>query len=498
MDTAVTPAFTSEPLTTAWLLVVFGVLLAVSVLFSRASARFGFPVFLLFLVIGMLAGSEGLGGIAFEDYRLSFRLGTVALALILFDGGLNTPLTALRRGLGPSSALATFGVVGTAALVAVGARLVGLPWEQAFLVGAVVSSTDAAAVFALLRGSGIRLKHRVGAILETESGLNDPVAIILTMMLTRSLAQGTPPNAWALLQVPVELAIGAALGVGIGFAARFLLRASRLPVGGLYPVLTLALALLAFGVPTLVHGSGFLAVYLAGVVLGDGEIPYRTGITRFHDALAWCGQVTMFLMLGLLVFPSRLLSVAWQGIAIAFVLAVVARPVAVLLCLAPFRMPWRESLFLGWVGLRGAVPIILATFPVLEGVPGAEKLFDLVFFVVVVSAIIPGGTVPWATRKLRLASGDPPPPPAVLEISSTRLLNGEVQSFHVHPALPVFGVEIAEIPFPEGASVLLVLRGSELIAPRGGTLLEDGDHVYLFCRREDLPFVQLLFGSAEE
>lgn len=491
------PLLPSEPAATAWFLVVLGLLLVVSALFSRFSARAGVPLFLVFLVLGMLAGSEGIGGIAFEDYGFAFRLGTVALVLILFDGGLNTPLSALRAGLRPAAVLATVGVVGTASLVALGARLLGFGWGPAFLLGAVVSSTDAAAVFSVLRGSGLQLRQRVGTTLELESGLNDPMAVILTMSLTGSLAAGRAIGAEILLEVVLQLGVGAALGLGAGFAGRALLRHSRLQAGGLYPVLTLAVALLAFGLPTLLAGSGFLAVYLAGVILGNGEIPYRTGLRHFHDATAWCGQLTMFLVMGLLVFPSRLLEVAWVGLAIALILAFVARPLVVVLCLLPFRFPRREMAFVSWVGLRGAVPIILATFPVLERVPGAERLFDVVFFVVVASALVPGGTVSWLARRLGLAADVPPPSPAVLEINSTQVLEGEVLSYHVDAALPVCGVSLADIPLPDQAAVMLVVRGSELVAARGNTVLQDGDHVHLFCRREDRPLVELLFGRAE-
>jgi cell volume regulation protein A len=490
-------ALPSEPETTAWILVVLGLLLAVSALFSRASARAGIPVFLVFLVLGMAAGSEGLGGIHFEDYGFAFRLGATALALILFDGGLNTPVSDLRRGIGPAGALATLGVAGTASLVAVGARLLGFSWPQAFLLGAIVSSTDAAAVFSVLRGSGLQLRQRVGTTLELESGLNDPMAVILTLELTRSLAEGHAVGAGLLVEVVLEMAIGAVFGLGAGFLGRALLRRSRLPAGGLYPVLSLAVALVAFGLPTLLGGSGFLAVYLAGMVLGDGEIPYRAGLRHFHDTAAWCGQLTMFLVLGLLVFPSRLIQVAGEGLALALILAFVARPAAALLCLLPFRFPLREAAFVGWVGLRGAVPIILAIFPVLERVPEAERLFDVVFFVVVAGAFVPGGTVGWLARRLGLAAGSVPPVNAVLEINSTQVLDGDVLSFHVDAALPVCGASLADIPLPPEAGVMLVVRGSELVAARGGTVLQPGDHVHLFCRREDRPLVHLLFGRAE-
>ncbi|HVE80303.1 MAG TPA: potassium/proton antiporter, partial [Gemmatimonadaceae bacterium] len=442
----------AEPFATALLFATLGALLAVSVLFSRASQRASVPVALIFLAIGMLAGSEGIGGIAFEDYRLAFRLGTVALVLILFDGGLNTPASVVRRYIGPATVLATLGVVGTAVLLALGARWLGFPWPVALLLGAVVSSTDAAAVFAVLRNSGTQLKRRVGVTLEVESGINDPMAVILTTVLTANLVKGDPTLGWHLpLEIAREFVLGAAFGAGLGFGGRFVLARVRLSAGGLYAAFSLALALLAFSLPTLVDGSGFLAVYIAAVILGNGELPYRASLLRVHDALAWLSQIAMFLVLGLLVFPSRLAEVAGVGLILAVLLAFVARPLVVAVCLAPFRYPWVDITYIGWVGLRGAVPIILATYPVLFGVPGGETIFDIVFFIVVVQALVPGGTVGWVTRRLNLESGDPPSPAAVLEIESLRPLKGDLQSFYVDELLAVNGVRVGDLPFPEGS-----------------------------------------------
>ncbi|HEX6631129.1 MAG TPA: potassium/proton antiporter, partial [Gemmatimonadaceae bacterium] len=486
------PEFTA----TALLLATFGLLLATSVVFGRFSERIGVPLVLIFLAIGMVAGSDGLGGIVFEDYAFTFRVGTVALTLILFDGGLNTSVAAVRATIAPAGLLATVGVVGTAAIVAGAAHLLGFDWPLSLLLGAVVSSTDAAAVFAVLRGSGINLKRRVGTTLEVESGINDPMAVILTTLLTaNALAGHEVPPWWALLgEVVVTILLGLAAGVLIGRVGRLVLNRIRLPAGGLYPALTLALACLSYGVATLVHGSGFLAVYVAALVLGNGQLPYRRSLLRVHDALAWLSQIVMFLLLGLLVFPARLLEVAWPGLALALVLALLARPLVSTLCLLPFRYTGRDMAYVGWVGLRGAVPINLATYPILAGVRGAERLFDVVFFLVVVNALLPGMTVPWMTRRLRLESAEPPTAPAVLEIESLRPLEGELMSFYVDDALAVVGVPMSELPFPEGAAATLIVRGQQLIAPRGATELCAGDHLYIFARPEDRPFIQLMFG----
>jgi cell volume regulation protein A len=494
------PTHPAEPAGIALLLTTCGILLVVSVLFSRASQRIGVPIALLFLLVGMVAGSEGLGGIAFDDYHFAFRMGSLALALILFDGGLNTPMEAVRRYWAPSGVLATAGVVLTAVLVALPAHLWGLDWAQALLLGAVVSSTDAAAVFAVLRGSGLQLKRRVGVTLEIESGINDPVAVILTISLTYNLllGEGRLQGLELVLETAVQLVSGAAIGIALGYLGRLVLPRLQLPTGGLYPAFTLALALLAFGLATLLHGSGFLAVYVAGLILGNGPLPYRSGLLRVHDALAWLSQIGMFLLLGLLVFPTKLPEVAFLGLGIALLLAGLLRPLVVALCLAPFRYPLSEVLFIGWVGLRGAVPIVLATYPVLAGAPGADRIFNLVFFIVVVNAIVPGGTVAWLTRRMGLHSSEPPAPQAVLAIESRLPLKGELMSFYIDEALVVRGLRLDELDFPEGASVALIVRGNRLVPPRGGTTLEPGDHVYVIAQAEDRPLIHLMFGRPEE
>jgi cell volume regulation protein A len=488
-----------EPFSTAILFLALALLLGIGALSSRASERAGIPLTLVFLLIGVAAGSEGIGRIPFDDYHFAFRLGSAALVLILFDGGLNTPATVMRRAALPASVLATAGVLGTALMFATGARMIGMSWPAALLVGAVVSSTDAAAVFSVLRGSGMQLKARVGGTLEVESGLNDPMAVILTMLLTQNLLHPGALTRWSVtLEIVRELALGVACGFGVAYAGRQVLERVRLPAGGLYPVLTLSFALFAFGASTALGGSGFLAVYLAGVILGNGRLPFRTSVLRVHDTLAWLGQIAMFLMLGLLVFPSRLWSVAASGFVLAAFLAIVARPLVVALCLAPFRYAKREIAYVGWVGLRGAVPIVLAIYPVLARAPGAERLFDLVFFIVVVNAVVPGASVRWVTRRLGLESEEPQPAPAVLEIESRQALEGELLSYHVDEALDVTGVPLADLPFPDTAAVTMIVRGNRLIAPKGTTTLEPGDHVYVLASAEDRPFVQLMFGRPEE
>lgn len=488
----------AEPNATAVLLVVAGVMLAVSVLLTRTVDRLGVPVVLLFLVLGMLGGSDGIGGVWFDDYGMAFRVGTVALILILFDGGLNTPWRAVRGAFGPAGTLATLGVLLTAGLVAAFARLLGMGWPEALLVGAVVSSTDAAAVFAVLRGGRLSLKPRLGNTIEVESCINDPMAVILTTAVVQWILAPTGSSLWTLAwAVPLQLVMGAAVGVLVGFAGAALLRKARVTTIGLFPVLTLGLALLSFGVATLAYGSGFLAVYVTAVVLGESRLPYKVGLARIHDAMAWLAQTTLFLMLGLLVFPSQLPAVAWTGVAIALFLAFVARPLAVAACLWPFKFPRREVAYVGWAGLRGAVPIVLATIPVMEGVEGSERIFNLVFFVVVISSLVPGATIRWATRRMGLDSPQPAPPSAMLEVHASHRLNGEIVPYHVSESLAVCGAKLSEITFPEGASVVMIVRGEQLVPAKGSTVLMPGDHAYVFCRQEDRPLIELLFGGPE-
>jgi potassium/hydrogen antiporter len=494
----VTHEMPNEPHATAVFFVVVALLLAASALLSRASQRLRIPVGLVFLGIGIAAGSEGFGGIAFDDFGFAFRVGSAALALILFDGGLNTPIETLRRSIAPAGMLASVGVVGTMCIVAFVANQLGLPWSASFLLGAIVSSTDAAAVFSVLRSSGIQLKHRVGGTLEVESGINDPVAVILTMLLTRNLLSADTVSIWrAALDMGREIVIGAACGVAIGTGARWLIARARLPASGLYSVLTLATALFAFSLPTIVHGSGFLGVYVAAITLGAGRIPYRAALGRIHDSLAWLGQVAMFLILGLLVYPSQLVDAAWIGTVVGLALTFFARPIMAVLCLAPLRFPRNDIIYVGWVGLRGAVPIILAMFPVLAGAPGAYRIFNIVFFIVVLNALLPGATVSWVTRRLSLESSEPPPSSAVLTVESFHELDGELLSYYVDEALPVAGMALNELPFPDEAAVTMIVRGRQLIAPKGSTRLEVGDHAYVLSKPGALEMVQLLFGRPE-
>jgi potassium/hydrogen antiporter len=489
--------FESEPTSTAIALTAIGLLLVLSVLFSRPSERIGIPVVLVFLLLGLVVGSQL--GRDFIDFELAFRIGTTGLVLILFDGGLNTPFRQVREHLLPASLLATLAVVGTAFLVALCAWLLGLDWMLALLLGAIVSSTDAAAVFSSLRGSGVQLRRRVAATLELESGLNDPMAVILTLTLTAQLVGVEAFSLTAfLINVLVQLAIGLAAGLAIGWLGSRLLDHIRVPAAGLYPALTMALALLAFGIPTLFLGSGFLAVYIAALMLGNRRLPYRSGILRVHDALAWLAQISMFLVLGLLAVPQILMSFGWRGLVTALVLALVARPVMVTLCLLPFRYSARETAFISWVGLRGAVPILLATYPVLAGVENSMELFHLAFFVVVVNALIPGATVRWAVSLLGVERSGIERPAPVLEINAIDSLPVQIISFRLHPAALVTGQPAGVLPLPEGADILLIVRDRQALPVTPDTVLQPEDHVHIMLKPDDKHSVELMFGLRED
>jgi len=476
-----------------------GVFLLIGIASSKFSARIGMPVLVLFLGVGMLAGSEGFGGIPFEDYSFANSVGSVALALILFDGGLRTSLASVRSAWRPALLLSTVGVLLTSALTGLAAAWVlDMPLLHGMLLGGIVGSTDAAAVFSILRTSGLRMPARLTATLEVESGSNDPMAIFLTVGLI-GIITGTADSSGALALLFVsQFGVGALVGIGVGRGAAWAIDRVNLDYPGLYPILALAFGLLAFGLAAVLQGSGFLAVYLAGIVLGNRLVVFRRGIFLFHDAAAWLGQIVLFIMLGLLSFPSRLVAVAGEGLLIALVLIFVARPLAVAISALPFRFRPKEMVFLSWVGLKGAVPITLATFPLMAGIEGGELLFNVVFFVVLVSALTQGWSLPAVARWLGLGQPAAAVPPLSVEINALRHVDGEIVDYTVAPAARVSGHGLRDLALPEGVAVTLVVRGSEVIMPRGSTVLRPGDHAFLAMRRQFKPLVDCLFEPCGE
>lgn len=396
-------------------LLVVGTLLLLSVLASKLGGRLGVPGLLLFLAIGMLAGSDGPGGIWFDNYHLAQLIGTVALVFILYSGGLFTRWNAVRPVLGAGLSLATLGVLLTMLLTGAFAYwALNLSWLEALLLGAIVSSTDASAVFGVLRERAVRLRGHLRPLLEFESGTNDPMAVFLTIGLTALLTR-PEMSAWQTLPMFVQqMLLGLLLGYGLGRAVAWILQNIRLSFDGLYAVLSVTLMLLVFSLTAVLGGSGFLAAYVAGVVVGNSDFPRKTALLAFHEGNTWLMEIGMFLTLGLLVFPSQLPSVAVGAILLALFLMLVARPVAVFLSLPNRRFSLNEKVFVAWVGLRGAIPIVLATFPLLAGVESAQKIFNVTFFVVLFSVLVQGTTLPLVARGLRVraedeAAASPPP-----------------------------------------------------------------------------------------
>lgn len=478
-------------------LLVSGVLLLIGIFASKFAARLGLPVLVLFILLGMLAGEEGLGRIAFDHYPLAHGIGTVALCVILFDGGLKTSLQALRAVWKPAGLLATGGVLVTSLLTgAAAAWILEIPLLEGLLLGSIVGSTDAAAVFSILRAKGLHLGKRLAATLEVESGSNDPMAIFLTVGLLEVLLGGLSPG-WGMLGLfAMQMGVGLVAGVGVGWAATRVINRIHLETAGLYPVLAGTCGILSFGVAAALGGSGFLAVYVAGIWIGNSRTVFQRGTLLFHDGLAWLGQMVMFVVLGLLSSPSELLKVAVPGLSIAAVLIFLARPLAVMPLLAWFGFNFRELLFISWVGLKGAVPIILATYPLLVGHPDGNRLFNVVFFVVLVSAITQGWSLPAVARRLGLQQARGPVPPLSLEISALREVDAEILGYTLQAGSRAIGRRIGELALPDGMVIAIIARGETLIPPRGSTVLQADDHVFVVIRPEMGPFADANFRAS--
>jgi cell volume regulation protein A len=442
------------------------------------------PGLVVFLGVGMAVGTDGAGWIDFDDYDAARAVGIVALALILFEGGLAAGFDEIRPVLGPSLSLAVLGTALTALLAGLAATwLFDFSLVEGLLVGAIVAGTDGAAIFGLLRGSTLR--RRLARTLEGESGLNDPIAVLLVLVcIERALhpSYGVWDALWLLAR---QLVIGGAVGFVVGRLLVGALARARLATAGLYPVVTLAGAAVAFGAADTLHGSGFLAVYLAGLMLGSAAVPARQTIATFHEGLAWVAQLAMFLVLGLLVFPSRLDGVALEGTVLACVLMFVARPVATAVALLPFRgFSLRDQAVLGWAGLRGAVPVVLATFPVLAGVPRSEQFFDIVFFAVLLSTLVQGTTFEPFARRLGVTTDTPALPRPLAEAGTIRRLGAEVLEFPVAPGDAAVGVAVRDLGLPREAVVNVIVRGAEAIPPRGSTRVRAGDRLHVLYREE--------------
>ncbi|GBQ04263.1 potassium/proton antiporter [Streptomyces spongiicola] len=455
------------------LLLVCSLVLLIAVVAVRISSRSGLPSLLLYLGIGVALGQDGIFAVEFDNAELTQVIGYAALVVILAEGGLGTKWKEIRPALPAAAMLSTVGIAVSVGVTAAGAHyLVGLEWRQALVIGAVVSSTDAAAVFSVLRR--VPLPSRTTGVLEAESGFNDAPVVILVIALSTT----EPVEAWYILigKILLQLAIGAAIGLAIGWLGALGLRHVALPASGLYPIAVMAIAVTAYAVGALAHGSGFLAVYLAAMVLGNSRLPHWPATRGFADGVGWIAQIGMFVLLGLLVTPHELVRDFWPAVVIGLVLTMAARPLSVVLSLLPFRIPWREKTLMSWAGLRGAVPIILATIPLVSGIEGSERIFNIVFVLVVVYTLIQGPTLPWMARALKLGNGSEA---ADLGIESAPLerLRGHLLSVAIPEKSRMHGVEVGELRLPAGAAVTLVVREGKSFVPSPTTVLRRGDEL---------------------
>ena len=461
--------------------ILFGALLALAgILSSLVALRFGAPLLLIFLLLGLLAGESGPGGIKFDDVGTLYVVGSIALALILFDGGLRTRLKTFRSVLAPAASLATIGVLLTAALTAPAVMLLfGFPCMEAFLVGALLASTDAAAVFFLIHARGLRLRPRVGATLEVESGINDPFAILMTLILIEFLVLGDRTWQQVVMTLIQEAGLGTVVGLVGGWAIVLVLNRLSLPQGLHAPFVTMG-ALVIFGVAAVMHASGFLAVYLAGLIVGNRPTRAHNTVIVFLDAITWLAQIAMFTLLGLLAWPSRLPDTILASLVIAAVLMLVARPAAVFLSLLPFRYPNREKIFVSWVGLRGAVSVFLASIPLLVGMPNAPIYFDIAFVVVVTSLLVQGWTIAPAARWLGLTLPPRNVLPRRIELDLPGQLGQELVGYAVGANSPYLRRRL----LPSWAKPALLVRNEQVVPVSESDAVQPGDYVYLLAPPE--------------
>ncbi len=476
-----------------------GALFIISILASTLSPRMGMPILLVFLIIGMLAGEDGFLGVQFQNVKAAYFMGTLALAVILFDGGLRTEIHLFRVGLRPALSLATIGVVITVGVCgALAAWILGLSWVHGLLLGAIVGSTDAAAVFSVLTMQGLALKSRVGATLEIESGLNDPMAVFLTIMLVELMITKEPNFSWLMLgDFAWEMGAGTAVGLLGGRILAYGVERLQLSPG-LYPLLALFGGVFIFGLAAVMHASGFLAVYLAGLMVGNRVSRGLFNIQRFHDGIAWLAQISLFLMLGLLVSPHKLIEYASSALLVAVVLMFVARPLAVWLCLLPFQFSWQEKTFISWVGLRGAVPIVLAMFPWLAGVPEWNFFFNIAFFIVLISLLMQGWTVGPMARWLNLNVPTSSSRVQRVELGLPGQVGHEFVGYKLAEGSPALRRTVGSLHLPNKVQLLCLLRDGNPIALTPEQKFLADDHIFLLSLPAELEALdKMLVGMLE-
>lgn len=473
---------TAPILSTDVLILLFGLLLVAGVLATRVSTRFGLPALILFMGIGMIMGSDVTGLIFFDDSNLAQMIGISALIVILFEGGLQTKWSSIRSVLAPSASLATIGVLLTTGLVAVAVRFVfGFDWIESFLFGAIIGSTDAAAVFAAFKGKNISPK--VGATLEAESGTNDPMAMFLTILALDFMLKPDTTIWDGIWMFILQIIVGAFAGYMLGNLSRLMLNHLRLESSGLHAVLMISMAFMTYGVAAYFAGSGLLAVYLAAMIVGNAHTAHEVTIVQFSEALAWIMQIIMFVILGLLVYPKQLFDpeLIWKGLLISFFLMFVARPIAVYLSTIAMPFTHKEKLFISWAGLKGAVPIVLATFPLIAGIDNSQLIFNAVFFVVVTSALIQGTTLTPLAAKLNLLGPDKIRSPYTIALVSSKQSQHQLVPYVATEDSSMIGRTLADITLPPNTVVNAIVRKDYLIPPTGQTKIEPGDLLYVLA-----------------
>jgi cell volume regulation protein A len=480
------------------ILIGIAIILLLSVFASKASEKYGIPALLLFLFLGMLAGSEGPGGIHFDDPWLAQALGVTALVFILFSGGLDTRWSDVRPVSARGLLLSTVGVVITAGVIGLVAyHLLGFPLLEGLLLGSIISSTDAAAVFAVLRSRAIGLPNRVQNLLEFESGSNDPMAVFLTVALIGLLIQDANPFSLFTQMFVQQMVLGGVLGFGCGWALVWVVNHIGLETEGLYPVLSLSSVLLIYGLIAFLGGNGFLGIYIAGLVMGNRNFVHKKSLLRFHDAVAWLMQIVMFLILGLQVFPSQLVPVIGPGLLLSALLMLLARPAAVFLCLSLSAFNLKERILVAWVGLRGAVPIILATFPLLANIPNAGHIFNLVFFIVLTSVLLQGTSLPLVVRWLGLARPQSFRPRYPLEFEEGKGTDATLMDFIIPYHSGVVGKAILELGFPAESVITLIVRNDQYLVPTGSTILQPGDVLLVVLKKESKREVNRILAAQQ-
>lgn len=481
-----------------YLLLTAAILLLISIIIAKSLGNLGIPTLVLFIGIGMLAGSEGIGGIYFDDPHLAQSIGIIALVFILFSGGLDTNWNETKSSLKAALTLATLGVFLTAFIIALFIMLIfKTTFLWGLLIGSIISSTDAAAVFSILRMGNVHLKKNLKPTLELESGSNDPMAVFLTIGTIDLLLNPDKPFWYMVIFFILQFTIGGLVGLLFGKMMVYLVNKLKFSYEGIYPVFALALCFLVYSIPSIIGGSGFLAIYISGIIVGNSKIVHQKALVRFFDGLAVLSQIAMFLTLGLLVFPSRLQEVFWAGLLVSVILMFVARPLSVLVSLIPFKYSLKEKTFISWVGLRGAVPIILATFPLIMGVQNSDLIFNVVFFVVLTSSLIQGWPLNFFANKLGLAGTAKNDKRIPIEFTPDSDSATELIELIIDENSAIIDKQIVDLNFPEDCRIILIWRNDNSIVPSGGTSFQANDKLLILVNKENSSIINDIFESAK-